>query len=125
MTENEEKATPEPAPTGETVKGVSQERTLALLAHLLGIVAGWVAPLIIYLVVNNDAYTKTQARESLNFQITLLIGYVIGGILSMVLIGFLVALAVWVYGLIMVIIAAMAVNKGEDYRYPFALRLVK
>ncbi len=107
--------------------GVSDEdRNLAMLAHILGIVTGWVGPLIIYLVAGADKpFAKKQGAEALNFQITVLIAYVVSWILMFVMIGFVLFPVVWVVNLVFCIMAAMAVNRGEDYRYPIALRLIK
>jgi len=117
---------PVPPPSTQPVgTDNSEERTMALLAHLLGIVTGFLGPLIIFLVVTDKPYAKAQAKEALNFQITMLIGWIIGGVLSIIVIGFLVMAAVGIYALIMAIIATMAASRGEDYRYPIALRLVK
>ena len=68
---------------------------------------------------------NTQAVEALNFQITIAIAYVACSILTVILIGALLMPVVWLVSLIFSIIAGMAVNKGESYRYPFALRLIK
>jgi hypothetical protein len=113
----EEETRPAPA------KG--KETTMAVLAHVLGIVIGFIGPLVIYLVGKDDQYGKEQAKEALNFQITVLIGLIIGGILTMVVIGIIVIWAIGIINLILCIMAAVAASKGEDYRYPFALRLVK
>lgn len=110
------------------VTASSEDRNLAMLTHLSGILLGFLVPLIIWLM-NKDkadkAWLNEQAKESLNFQITVLIGYFVSGILVVIIIGGLLGLAVWVGNLIFCIIAGMAVNKGESYRYPFALRLIK
>ncbi len=58
-------------------------------------------------------------------QITIAIAYVACSILTVILIGALLMPVVWLVSLIFSIIAGMAVNKGESYRYPFALRLIK
>ena len=105
--------------------GGGKDTNMAVLAHVLGIFLGFIGPLIIYLVKPEEGYVKTQAKEALNFWITITIGYVIGGILTFILIGGLIMAVAGIYGLIMAIIAAMACSKGEDYRYPFAIRLVK
>ncbi len=110
---------PKPASSG------GKETTMAVLAHVLGIIVGFIGPLIIYLVANNDPYGKSQAKEALNFQITVLIGWVVGGILTMILIGTVVLAVVGIANLILSIMAAIAASKGEDYRYPFAIRLIK
>lgn len=104
-----------------------EDRTMALLAHVLGIVTSIIAPLVIWLI-NKDkpdkAFVNEHAKEALNFQITLLIVYVIGMVLTIILIGPLINLAAWVAGLILAIMAGMKANEGGSYRYPFALRLI-
>jgi uncharacterized protein len=114
-----------PTPSGAAPQ---EDRTIGLLTHLSGIIAGFIVPLIIWLI-NKDKPEKSwltdQSKEALNFQITLLIVYVIGIILSVILIGALINLLAWVACIVFSIIAGLAANKGEAYRYPFALRLIK
>jgi uncharacterized Tic20 family protein len=101
------------------------DRNIAMLAHLLGIFFGFLGSLIIWLIKKDDSpFVAQEAKEALNFQITLFIGYLIGGILVIVLIGVLVLLALHVVNIVFSIIAAIEVSKGKPYRYPFALRLV-
>lgn len=115
---------PEEAPA-PVKSSKSEDNTLAILAHVLGIVVGFVGPLVIYLVKPEEGYVRNQAKEALNFQITVAIGYIIGSILMVIFIGTIILAAVGVVNLIFCIMAAMAVSKGEDYKYPFALRLIK
>ena len=108
---------------------VSQEdKTLAMLTHLSGIILGFIVPLIIWLI-NKDrsdkGFLNDHAKEALNFQISLLIVYVVGIILSVILIGALINLIAWVVCIILSIMAALKANEGASYRYPFALRLIK
>ncbi|MBM7789260.1 DUF4870 domain-containing protein [Tenggerimyces flavus] len=104
---------------------VQDERTWSLLAHIGSIILGFLAPLIVLLVKGNESQTvRAHATESLNFQITVLIGYVVSWILAFVLIGFFLVFVVWVVSLIFAIMGTMAASKGEPYKYPFALRLV-
>jgi len=121
------------AMTGETtamndVTSSSEDHNLAMLTHLSGILLGFIVPLIIWLT-NKDkadkAWLTAQAVEALNFQITIAIAYVAGSVLMAILIGFLIIPLVILANLIFCILAGIAVNKGESYRYPFALRLVK
>ncbi|MCR6690406.1 DUF4870 domain-containing protein [Cellulomonas sp.] len=103
-----------------------EEKTWALLAHLLPFVAGFLAPLIIWLVFKGrGAYLEHQAKESLNFQITLLIAYVVGGILMFVLIGIVVIFAAAIAQIVFQIMAAIAASKFEWYRYPASIRFIK
>ena len=104
----------------------SEERTMSMLSHVLSVVAGFLAPLIIMMTKGNESrFVRDQAVESLNFQITLLIGWMISFVLSFVLIGFLLMPILWIGGLVLAIMGGMKANQGEWYRYPFALRLVK
>jgi len=115
----------------------SEERTWAMFAHLGSIIASLVAmaflgPLIILLVQGpKSPFVRRHAVESLNFQITLLIALAAGIVLSVVTLGLglivviPVALVVSVGALIVIVMASVAANNGEDYRYPFTLRLVK
>jgi len=104
------------------------QKTMAMLAHILGIFTCFVGPLVIWLM-NKDkpdaAFVNDQAKEALNFQITMAIGYFASGVLMMILIGFFTYIAFALASLILSIMAAMKAKEGVEYRYPFALRLVK
>lgn len=103
----------------------SDDNTMAMLAHLLSIVSGFIGPLIIYLVKGNDSvYVKHHAAEALNFAITVFIAVSVSAILMIVLIGFLLLPVVMIGALILNVMAAMAANRGEWYTYPINLRLV-
>jgi uncharacterized protein len=121
-------ATPEPGEgsTG-TASGPSQEeRTWALLAHILGLVASFIAPLVIWLVKKDEsAFVGDQALEALNFQITVLLAFLACFLLSFVCVGFFLMPVVGVYALVMAILAALKANEGQRYRYPITLRLVR
>lgn len=125
-------STPENQTIPPPVTGAPQdERTLALITHLSGIVLSFVVPLIMWLV-NKDAqpakpFVTAQAKEALNFQITLVIAYIIALVLMVISFGLLFFLPtlVWVANVVFCIVAAIKVNNGEDYRYPMTLRLIK
>ncbi|MCX6812049.1 MAG: DUF4870 domain-containing protein [Candidatus Berkelbacteria bacterium] len=105
--------------------GSSDQNQMAMIAHLLGIVIGFIGPLIIMLTAKDKPFALSQSKEALNFQITITIAWVAAAVLSFIGIGFLLYPLIWVANLIFCIIAGMAANKGEDYKYPFAIRLVK
>ncbi len=115
--------------TNPAVGDASQDdRTIAMLTHLSGIILSFIVPLIVWLI-NKDKPEKgfliDQSKEALNFQITLLFGFIIGTILTVILIGALLNLILWIVCIIFSIIAGLAANRGEAYRYPFAIRLIK
>ena len=124
MEMNEATSAPPQPPAGAS----QEDKTLALLTHLSGIMLGFIVPLIIWLV-NKDKSDKgwlnDQAREALNFQITIAIAWVVAIVLSAVAIGFLLYPVIWIGNLILCILAGIKANEGVAYRYPFALRLIK
>ena len=126
---------PPPSPGGEVS---AEQRQMALFSHLsslsgliipLGNILG---PLILWLVKKDTMpFVEDQAKEALNFNITLgIIGVVltiitvvtfgIGAVLTVPL-GILLGIA-W---LVLTIIAGLKANEGQYYRYPFAFRLIK
>ena len=105
----------------------SQEsKNLALLCHLLGLLTSFLGPLILWLMKKEeDSYIEHHGREALNFQIMLIIAYFVGGILTFVCIGFIIMLAAWIMDIVFSIMACIAASKGQMYRYPVSLRLIK
>ncbi|MFF1531292.1 DUF4870 domain-containing protein [Cellulomonas sp. NPDC058312] len=119
---------PQPPVAGQPPLRPDEERTWALLSHLGGILFGFVPSLVVWLVFKGRGqFLEDQAKEALNFQIALTIAYVAASILTAVTFGFASPLlfVVWGAGIVFAILAAVAVNKGEWYRYPVTLRLVK
>jgi len=106
-------------------KPPSESITMALLAHLLGIFTSFVGPLVIWLVKKEDPFVNDQAKEALNFQITICIGYAIGTILVCFVIGYFIWLGLWVVSIIFGVMGTIAASKGERYRYPWSLRLIQ
>ena len=110
---------------GATAANPSDSRTMAMLAHLLPIVTGFLGPLVIYLMKkDDDPYVRDQAAESLNFSLTLIIAYLISAILILVVIGIFLMIAIWICALIFHILGGMAASRGDSYRYPINIRMV-
>lgn len=109
------------------VPPASEEKTMAILAHILSIVPGIgiIAPLVIYLVKKNESsFVAFHARESLNFQITVILMYIVSAILMIILVGVLLIWVVGIVNIVLVIIATIRASEGRFYRYPLSLRLV-
>lgn len=103
----------------------SDDKTWAMLAHLLVFVAGFVGPLVIYLVKKDEApYVAAHARDALNFQITVFIAALCCIPLIFVIVGIPLLFAVSISSMVCTILAAIEASKGNHYRYPFTLRLV-
>lgn len=101
----------------------SDEKTLALLAHILTFVFPLLAPLIIYLIKKDESsFVAYHAKESLNFQITL---FIVCIILFITIIGILLLWVVGIIGVVLVIVATIRAAEGKLYRYPLCIRLIK
>jgi len=104
----------------------SDERLWATLIHVGGIFFGFIPALVGYLVLKDrGAFIRAHTLTALNFQLTMLIGYIVGYITTFLLIGFLVLAAVGIVIIIFSIIAAIAANKGEQYKYPLTIQFIK
>ena len=103
----------------------ANDKNIAVLTHLGGMFFSVLPGLIVWLLKKDDnPYIGEQAREALNFQITVLIAYMAAYILVFLLIGFVLLPLIYLANLVLCIIAAVKVSKGEEYRYPVALRLI-
>ncbi|MFC6286694.1 DUF4870 domain-containing protein [Nocardioides sp. GCM10027113] len=110
-------------------------------AHWGALVGAWVAmaflgPLLVLLAKGNQsAYVRAQATESLNFQLSMLIYGVVGGVVGVVLsvvtfgLGVLLvipAVVVFIaWWLVFTIIGSVKSVNGELYRYPLTIRMVR
>lgn len=113
-------------------------RTWGMLAHLLSLVGyviliGFVIPpLVIYLAKKDEnEFIADQARESLNFQLTILLMYVAFSVGLFLFIWLCVGivflpllLLLTLFHFVMVIVAAMQAHEGKRYRYPLTLRFL-
>ena len=116
----------------------AEDNQWASFAHLGGILS-FIPSLIIWLVFKDrGAFTNQEAKEALNFQITVIIAEIALGI-----VGSILALALfiptfgassvlgglgwvaWLVGAIFSVIAFLKAKDGIAYRYPFAIRLIK
>jgi uncharacterized Tic20 family protein len=101
---------------------------LSLLGHLVLPVFSILAPIIIWAVKKDDSsYVGDHAREAINFQITLILYHLIAIPLAIVTcgIGGLLVLVAYVLGVIGMVMAAIAANRCEFFRYPMTFRLVR
>lgn len=111
--------------TTEITLPSNDDKNIATITHLLGIFFSIVPPLVVWLLKKDDsAYIADQAKEALNFQITLLIAYFVAWVLVWVLIGFALLGIIWVANIVLCIIAAISSSKGERYRYPLTIRFI-
>jgi uncharacterized Tic20 family protein len=123
MTNEQPPAYAPPAPLSP-----SDERLWATLVHVGGIVIGFISPLLGYLLLKDrSAFVGQNSKNALNFQITVAIALVVAYILTGISFGllFFLPLAVSIVDLIFCIIAAVAANRGEVYKYPLSIAFIK
>jgi len=118
----------------------TSDNSLAVVMHLLGF--SWfvfpfygniLGPLVLWLIKRGDSpYLDRVGKEVLNFQISFSIyisaAIAVGTVLLIFLIGilfYLLAAAIWVAWVVLMIIGAVKTSNGEEYKYPFTIRLLQ
>ena len=111
--------------------GSKDERMWAMFVHLSAFAGHFfpfghiIGPVVIW-AVKKDEYplVNDQGKESINCQLTMTIYFAVAIILCFVLIGIPLLFAVWLFDLVVVILAAVKANDGVAYRYPFIIRFL-
>lgn len=111
----------------------SNIRMWSVLVHAIALIgffvpwAGHIAgPLVIWLTKRDTSpELDAQGKESVNFQISMLIYNVIAALLCIVLIGIPILIILHILNPIFVIIASIQASDGKLFRYPFSIRLIK
>ncbi|RUQ04759.1 DUF4870 domain-containing protein [Curtobacterium sp. HSID17257] len=102
------------------------QRLWATLTHVGGIFFSLVVPIIAYLVLRDRGqFIKEHTRQALNFHITAAIAYVVAWLLCLVVIGFVLLPIIGVLVIVFAILAAVAANRGDLYRYPLTIEFIK
>ena len=145
MENNETTSAPPPPPPQPSASGIpsKEERQWAMFAHLSALVGGlltsavggwgsFIGPLVIWLMKKDELpFAGEQAKEALNFNITVSAIFLILLLLSVLTLGLglLITVPIMIIvglgALVLVIIAAIKANEGVAYRYPFTIRLIK
>jgi hypothetical protein len=110
---------------------MASDRTWDILCHISAL-AGFVVPLgnilgplIIWLIKRREIPSvDAHGKESLNFQISVLIYMAISAVLMLVLIGIVLMIVVGVAAIVLVVIASVKASNGELYRYPLTIRFI-
>ena len=103
-----------------------------MLCHLSAL-AGYIIPLgniigpLIFWLMKKDQYPEVnrQGKESLNFQISMVIYLIISAFLILLIIGIFLLIALGLLNLILVIVAAVKSSQGERFKYPLTIEFVR
>ncbi len=107
-----------------------EERSAAMLSHLLSLLAillsaSWIVALVYYLIYKDrGAFVRSHTATELNFQLTVILAVIAGVILTFVVVGALVLIAIPILMIVFGIIATLRASAGEWYTYPIAIRFV-
>lgn len=122
-------------PAGEAKVLDREARMWAMFCHLAGaasllpivpVLGGLIATLVIWQIKKDDfAFVDEQGKEAVNFQISVLIYAIVAGLLCFACAGFVLLPAVYVFDVVLLIIAAIKANDGRHYKYPLTIRLIK
>ena len=121
--------TTQPSPTPISSADVRTWNVLCHASALLGLFLHFpghlLGPLIVWLVKRGDSpEIDAHGKESLNFQLSMLIYDAIAAILCLVLIGIPILIALWIMNTVCVIIASIRASEGKFYRYPITIRFL-
>ena len=107
------------------------ERNWAMFAHLatfsghvipFGHIAG---PLLIWCLKKDEMpFVNNQGKEALNFQITVTLYFIIAALLCLIAIGIVLLPVIWLFDVIVTIVAAVKANEGVAFRYPLSFRFI-
>lgn len=114
-----------PAAAEFSQPGQADENLWVLLAHLSIPFLGFVGPLVLHLVLRDrSAWLRDNALETLNFSLLYTLVQLVGCVLVGVLVGLVLLPVVFIGGLVLGILGALAASRHELYRYPVNWRLV-
>ncbi|MGS2642087.1 DUF1707 and DUF4870 domain-containing protein [Streptosporangium sp. LJ11] len=100
------------------------ERLGAMASHLLPLVGlPVIGPAVMMLTAGKTSpYVRAHSVEALNFQLTMLAATIV---LAITFIGFVLTPLLWIGGVVLSVVGAVAAAGDGDFRYPLTLRLVK
>nr|KGA07948.1 MAG: hypothetical protein GM42_0455 [actinobacterium acMicro-1] len=105
-----------------------EEQNFTSLGNILGILIGFISPLIFWLIYKDRSkFLDTNLKSALNFHLTTIIAFIAASILSAVTFGILsiLFLVIGVLILIFCILAFVKTRNGENYKYPLSIPFVK
>lgn len=125
----------------EPIQVSGEQQTWRVVAHasafiqLVGI-PSLVGPLVVWLVKRDDPVVEPHARAALNFQLSILIYFVVGGLVAVIalvtIVGILLSVLIvlllvllFLLELVFALLGTVAASRGELYEYPVSLELIK
>lgn len=112
--------------SGQSYEVTQDDRNMALLCHILGLLTNVFGPLILWVLMKDkSAFVDFHGKQAINFQITLILFYMASGVLMCVYIGILLAMATFAIHVIFTILPAVKAYDGERYVIPVAIPFLR
>ena len=112
--------------TTEPVLPECQDSINLALLTWIGTMFLWFFPgLLVYLIKMDNKYVADQAKESINWAFTGVIGCFVASLLSFISVDVFLYPAIFAVHVIFCIMGAIATAKGKSFRVPFAIRMLK
>lgn len=107
-------------------------RNILVLTTLSCMFLGFIVPLVIWLAMKEDfeGGEKTHLTNLLNFELTILIAAILLMVVNIIpFLGQIICLIggvlLWLFNVINILVATIKLTKNEEYKFPFALELIK
>lgn len=109
------------------------ENQWGMFCHLAGLAGAIIptfgniiGPLIIWLMKKDEyPFVNSEGKESLNFQISITIYYLVSALFWLVCVGYIVTIAIYAFVIVEIILACIKTNEGIPYKYPLTIRFLK
>ncbi len=121
-------AAPQQPQVGVRYDVPQDQKNLALISTLGMLIAGFLSPLIVYVLTNGDPakrFANDHAKEGLNFSIVFFVGMIVSGLLVLVLVGVLLIPLLMIWGIWVIIAGAIQASNGEAPHYPLVPKILK
>ncbi len=121
---------PEQNPRFVDRDATESERTHATLTHLTFFAPFLIVPIVVIALImwkkrrHESPFLDDHGREAVNFQISLVIYWAAASVLSPLGVGIVLLPIISGLGVVGTVMAAMAANRGEFFRYPACLRVL-
>jgi uncharacterized Tic20 family protein len=109
----------------------AEEKQMAMWCHLSGLatflipLGNIVVPLVLWTTKRDTMpFVEKEGRESLNFEISITIYYIVSIILIWACVGIVLVFALMIFHIVFVVLAAVEASKGNSYRYPLCIRFI-
>ena len=103
----------------------TEEKLICTLCHLCSFIGLPIIVPLVVLLVSNSQFVRQQAKEALAFQIGIIIMGIVGAVLTLLIVGIFILIAVGIAGVVLPIVAVVKISDNIDYSYPISGKFVR